>query len=307
MVKYRMRKPNWLIWLEFLPVALILPIIALIPHRVGLALGHGLGIMLYWLLANYRAISHVNLRIAFGPALSETQARDCARAGFMNAVQTFFEFARLYHMDREQVIRYTLQPSGYDEYKAALSQGRGVIAVSAHFGNWYWPVVCAAMEGFKVNVIVRPLDNPLLNRLMNRVFERWDIRVIPRRRAVVAALAALRRGETVALMVDQNTAAHGRFVPFFGVPAATMQGLPLLHRGSRAEVLGIHSLRLGARHQIRMHWLKEYPTDEYAGLVAVNRYFESIIDKNKEAYFWMHPRWKKRPPHEPSLYPGLKV
>lgn len=302
-----MRKPNWLIWLEYLPVALILPAIALIPHRLGLALSRGLGAMLYRLLGNYRAISRVNLRIAFGDNISEAQAQAYIKAAFVNTVQTFFEFIRLFRMNREQVIRYTPLPDSYAQYTTALARGRGVIAVSAHFGNWYWPVVCAAMEGFKVNVIVRPLDNPRLNGLMNRVFERWGIRVIPRRRAVVAALAALRRGETVALMVDQNAAVDGRFVPFFGVPASTMQGMALLRRGSGAEVVAIHSRRVSSRHHVQMDWLKDLPMDDEAMLTGVNRHFEGIIRAHKADYFWLHPRWKKRPPHEPALYPGLKV
>jgi len=182
-----------------------------------------------------------------------------------------------------------------------------VIAVSAHFGNWYWPVICAAAEGYKVNAIVRPLDNPLLDRLMNKVFERWGVRVIARRNSVTAALAALRRGETVALMVDQNAAAHGRFVPFFDVPAATMRGVALLRKGTGAEVVGVHDLRKGPCHGITMDWIRDLGDDEYSCLAAINRYFEEVISRHKEAYFWLHPRWKKRPSGEPSLYPGLRI
>ena len=285
----------------------LLPLIALIPHRTGLALGQGLGGLLYRLLPNYRRIARANLRIAFGEALSESEASACIKSALGNAVQTFFEFIRLYRMDRDQVIRYTLPPSGYEEYQAAVARGRGVIAVSCHFGNWYWPVICAAMEGYKVNVVVRPLDNPLLDRLMNRSFERWGIRVIPRGRAAAASLAALRRGETLALMVDQNAHLDGRFVPFFGVPASTMQGLTRLRRGTGAEVLAIDSLRLGARHRVRMHWLQSLPEDDDGALLAVHHHFEAIIRNHKSAYFWLHPRWKKRPPGEPDRYPGLRV
>jgi len=156
-------------------------------------------------------------------------------------------------------------------------------------------------------VVVRPLDNPLLDRLMRRAFERWGIRVIARGRAAAALLAALRRGETVALMVDQNAHLDGRFVPFFGVPAATMQGLTRLRRGTGAAVLAIDSLRLGARHRVRMHWLQSLPEDDDAALLAVHHHFETIIREHKSAYFWLHPRWKKRPPGEPDRYPGLNV
>jgi KDO2-lipid IV(A) lauroyltransferase len=294
-------------WAELLPVVLVLPLVSVTPQRLGLALSRGLGLLLARLLRNYREICRVNLRIAFGEGLSESQVRRCVQGAFVNTAQTLFELVRLSRTGREQVLRYTLPPTGYEEYREALSQGRGVIAVSAHFGNWYWPVVCAAMEGFRVSIIVRPLDNPLLDRLMNRLFERWGIRVIARRHAVVAALAALRRGETVALMVDQNAAVNGRFVPFFGVPASTMQGLNLLRRGTGAEVVAIHSQRLGPSHRVIAHWLKDLPPGDDEALAGVHRHFEAVIRDRKEDYFWLHPRWKKRPPREPTLYPGLRV
>jgi KDO2-lipid IV(A) lauroyltransferase len=215
--------------------------------------------------------------------------------------------ALLSHLSPADLARLTLEPQGYDQYREALAQGRGVIGVSAHFGNWYWPLVCAAVEGFKVNAIVRPLDNPLLDREMNRVLERWGVRAISRRRATVPALAALRRGEAVALMVDQNAARHGRFVPFFGTPAATLQGLDPLRRGSGAEVVAVHSRRLEGRHAVSVTWLRDLPTDPEQALLAVHRHFEAVIGGAKGDYFWLHPRWKLRPPGEPNLYPGLRV
>jgi KDO2-lipid IV(A) lauroyltransferase len=303
-----MRKSTWLVWAEFLPVAALLPLVALLPHRLGLALSRALGLLAYAVLGTYRAVVRINLDIAFGcDALGKARVRELSRDAFVNALQTFFELARLSRMDRNRVVALTLEPEGYEQYREALAQGRGVIAVSGHFGNWYWPVMCAAMEGFTANVIVRPLDNPLLDRLMGRVFQRWGIRVIPRRQSVMAALTALRRGETVALMVDQNAALHGRFVPFFGIPAATMQGLPWLRRGSGAEVVAIHSRRIGRRHLVTARWLRDLPQDPDACLLAVNRQLEAVIAADPGQYFWLHPRWKTRPPGEPSRYPGLRV
>jgi len=302
-----MKKSKWIIWIEFFPLAVLLPLIFLIPYPVGLEAAGYLGSSLSWFLPNYRKIARVNLKIAFGDGFNEREAAACIRSTFGNIIKTFYEFIRLYRMSREQVIQYTLPPNGYDEYQAAIAQGRGVIAVSFHFGNWYWPVICAAMEGYKVNVIVRPLDNPLLDRLMNRAFERWGIGVIPRGRSAAASLAALRRGETLALMVDTNAQVDGRFVPFFGVPASTLQGLIRFRRGTGAEVLAVHSLRLGSQHQVHLEWLHSLPEDDDEALLLVNKHFEAIIREHKSEYFWLHPRWKRRPPGEPDLYSGLKV
>jgi KDO2-lipid IV(A) lauroyltransferase len=302
-----MSKPRWLCWLEYLPVVTLLSLASLLPHDFGLAVSRALGNLLYGVLGTYRKVAQINLRLALGERLTVADRRHHARAAFVNALQTFFELAQLYRFDRQKIVRYTLEPEGYDQYRAALACGRGVIAVSGHFGNWYWPVICAAMEGFTVNIIVRPLDNPLLDRLMRQVFERWGVRVIPRRQSVVAALTALRRGETVALIVDQNAHLHGRFVPFFGVPASTMQGLPILRRGSGAEVVAIHSRRIGSQHRITARWLQALSDDPLDCLGAVNRQLEEVIRSEPGQYFWLHPRWKKRPQGGDSLYPGLRI
>ncbi len=300
-------KPRWLVWAEFLPVALLVPFLLFLPHRLALFLGRVLGLGAYYLLRTYRAVAHTNLALAFGDRLSAEERRGYARGAFVNALQTFLEFGLTYRMSRRAIARLTPGAAGYEAFKAAFAEGRGVLAVSAHFGNWYWPALCAALEGYPVNLVVRPLDNPLLDGLMNRVFQHWGVRVIPRRQAMAAARAALRRGEVVALMVDQNAAIGGRFVPFFGVPAATMRGLPVLRGATGAEVVGISCAREGVAHRVALDWLRGLPADEPGCLLAVHRYLEGVIEAHPDQYFWLHPRWKKRPPGEPSLYPGLRI
>ena len=71
--------------------------------------------------------------------------------------------------------------------------------------------------------------------------------------------------------------------------------------------MAVHSLRLGSQHQVHMQWLHSLPEDDDEAQRAVHKHFEAIIRDHKASYFWLHPRWKKRPPGEPDLYPGLKV
>jgi len=295
-------KAFWLIWLEYLPAAALLPLLRRLPHRWGLGLGWLLGSLAWLLLPGYRAVARVNLRIALGPGLSTTERRRITRGAFVNLLQTALEFVVLSRLDWHGVDRLTHPPEGYEAYRAALAQGRGVIACGIHLGNWYWPVVCAAVEGFPVHVVVRPLDNPRLDHLMNRAFAHHGIGVIPRRRVFPRALAVLRRGETLGLMVDQNAAEGGVFVPFFGLPASTMRGLVALRRGTGAEIVCIHDVREAGRHRITMTWLRDLPTEESACLATLHRHIEPLIAHHPTQYLWLHPRWKHRPPGEAPLY-----
>jgi len=295
------RKPGWLVWLEYLPAVLLLPLLRCLPHRAGLALARWLGTLGWLAMPGYRAVARVNLRIACGEHMDNREIRRLTRASFINLLQTAYEFALLARLERHAVARLTHPPEGYEEYRAALARGRGVIACGIHLGNWYWPVVGAALEGFAVHVVVRPLDNPRLDALMNAAFARHGVEVIPRRRVFPRALAVLRRGETLGLMIDQNAAVGGSFVPLFGVPASTMRGLAALRR-TGAEIVLVHDVRDAGKHRITARWLRELPTDEDACLAALHRQIEPLILRHREQYLWLHPRWKHRPPGEAPLY-----
>ncbi len=303
----KIRKGKWLVWLEYLPAQLLLPGIAALPLPLGIALSRATGRLLYYLLPTYRKVAAINLRLAFGEKIDGARARALAQQAFASFVQTLFEFVALSRLSRRALDRHTERPVGYEEYSEAERRGRGVIMCSIHLANWYWMAVCAAVVGHKISVVIRPLDNPRLDRLMRRSMERHGIRVIPRSRVFPAAVAALRRGETVVLMVDQNAAVGGRFISFFGVPAATMRGVALLRRGTGAAIVCAHEERRGDQHRAVLRELADISDDEETCLLQVNRYFEGVISGNPGEYLWLHPRWKLRPKGESSLYPGLRV
>jgi KDO2-lipid IV(A) lauroyltransferase len=303
----RASKPPWLIWLEYLPARLLLPVIRGLPFAFGSALGRATGQLLYLLLPTYRRVARINLELAFPGRYTGPELRRVVTRAYASLVQTCYEFVALTRLSPAAVARLTEQPEGYAEYKAAVARGRGVIACSIHLADWYWTVVCAAIEGHKIHVVIRPLDNPRLDALMRQSFDRWGIGVIPRRQVFPAAVAALRRGETVALMVDQNAAVGGRFVPFFGVPAATMRGVFHLRRGTGAAVVAVHDERHGDRHRAVLRELTQLAADENGCLAQINRYFETVVAAHPDQYLWLHPRWKTRPEGEPSLYPGLRI
>jgi KDO2-lipid IV(A) lauroyltransferase len=72
-------------------------------------------------------------------------------------------------------------------------------------------------------------------------------------------------------------------------------------------VVCVHDVRRDGRHRVVVSGPMELPDDEDLALALINRHFEEVIRQHPESYLWMHPRWKKRPPGEPTLYPGLTV
>lgn len=296
------KKPLWLAWLEYLPAALIFPLLRRLPYEWAHRLARPLGTLLYYLLPRYRRVALRNLDIAFADELTDHEARSIAKQSFINFVTTLFEMILLSRMSAKEVYYVTRFAVGYMDYQTIMRDGRGAIVCSIHFANWYWTVVGAAIEGYKVNVVVRSLDNPYLDRMMTQMFARWGIGVIPRDKVFPKAVAALRRGETLALMIDQNTIRQGCFVPFFGTPAATMRGLTVLKRGTNANVFCAHDVREGTHHRAIIEPMMDLSDDEETCLRQIHEYFEPVIREHKGQYFWLHSRWKTRPEGEPSLY-----
>jgi len=294
-------------WAEFLIAVPLLTLARTLPYRVSLSLAAALGLVTYSIAATWRRVAMINLGIAFPGELTRKQARRIARGGFISFFQTVAELVHFLGRPIEAVLRRT-DGDGFESFEAAMGERRGVIVCSAHLANWYLPAIYASSLGIPVHVVVRPLDNSLLDRWMNRIMQRRGINPIPRGGfGIQSAVAALRRGEVVGLMVDQNAAVGGRFVPFFGAQASTMRGVAFLRALTHCEVVCVHDIRLNSRHRVVVSKPLELPDDEHLVLCHINRYFEEVICQHPESYFWMHPRWKTRRDDEDTLYPGLRV
>lgn len=301
-----MKKPLFLSWIEFLPAIIILPIILVLPRRLGLLLAKTGGLISWVLVANYRKVARINLELAFNGDLDETQCKTLVRRSYINFAITAYELILASRLSRKKILQLTNCPDK-DSFSNTIKDGKGVIVCSAHYSNWYWPALFCAAHEVKVNVVVRPLDNPLLDRQMHRALTRLGISVIPRQLAMQECTKALRRGEVVALMIDQNAAVGGIFVPFFGIPASTMRGQYALRQATDCHLICVHHKRRGYEHEVHMTPPMLLPEDEHSSLLKVNQYFEKVIRNDPGPYLWLHPRWKKQPPGFATYYAGLKV
>src|SRR5260370_38733331 len=107
----------------------------------------------------------------------------------------------------------------------------------AHYGHWELLAAAHGLSGLPLSIVIRPLDHPVLDELAARFRRRSGAELIVKRQAGREVLQALRRGRMVGILLDHNaTRAEGVFAPFFGVPASTSQGLPVLALRTDAPV-----------------------------------------------------------------------
>jgi KDO2-lipid IV(A) lauroyltransferase len=282
------------LWLLF-PFAWLL---AHLPSAMGLATGRRLGDLLWWILPRRRAVALANLQRSFRGERAPAAIRCLARRSFQHFGMNLVEVCR-YFLRPTHVMLSRVRVEGGEHFRAAAAHGRGVLILTAHFGNWELLAAAHGLTGLPLSIVTRPLDHPLLDDLAARFRRRSGAELIGKRQAVREVLTALKRQRMVGILLDQNaTRAEGVFVPFFGSPASTSKGLALLALRTGAPVLPVFLRREpDGRHCMDVSPPLAPPED---GLVTTytatfNRVLEAAIRRAPEQWLWMHDRWRTRP------------
>jgi Kdo2-lipid IVA lauroyltransferase/acyltransferase len=276
------------------------------PDSGATALGQGLARLYFAIGRGRRRILRENLATAF-PEKSAREIQAIARGCVENFGATLVDFLEATRLSRDEVLR-RVSLAGEEHLRAARARGKGVFLLSAHFGSWEMGALRAGLIDAPISSVVRPLDNPLLEEELARRRTLLGNRIIAKRDAAREILRAIRQSETVAILVDQNVIAQEAiFVPFFGRLAATTPALGLLQLKTGAPVVPAFTWPLGGG-RYRLQFEKpilaeefEDPSVERSERVrrATARYMavtEDVVRKQPAAWFWMHNRWRTRPP-----------
>jgi len=257
---------------------------------------------LFWGVRRYREVARRNLRAAFG--WPEPRVEAVARQVFRNLGKSLVEFLRLPALSPAELLDLC-QLEGLEYLRAGLAAGRGVLIITAHYGNWELIAARLVLEGERLSVVARDADDGATHRFITRLREGCGYRVIPRRAAPRAVLEALRRNEVVAILVDQNTTQGGQFVPFFGRTAATATGPAVLALRTEAALLPGFCVRLpDDRHVGRLEPpVTPFRTgDREADVVELTAHLTRLIEAQVRAdpaqWLWIHDRWRYRPAEE---------
>lgn len=282
-------------------IEILFRLIGLIPRQWAFRLGNFLGHLVFLADSKHREIVLGNLSRAFGHEKSPYEIKMLARQVFANALQIIFEIGWSLGLDKEQLMkRFTIE--GRSIIKNACEQGRGVLVLTAHFGNWELLSVVGAMLAHPLSVVYRPLDFKPLDRFFIHLRTRFGSKVIPSKRSLFALLRSLGRGEMVVLLMDQNVDWYeGVFVDFLGHRACTNSGLALLALKTRAPVIPVFMVR--EKEGFIAKFLPEIPLQQTGDQTRdledntqqYNHVIESFLRRYPDQWFWLHQRWKTKP------------
>ncbi len=298
-------------WLLFQLMRAVLHAFSLLPDFILYPLGVLGGYLGYLLDRRHVAIGMVNLAIAF-PERSARERRRILRASYVNLGRSGAEYIRLAGFFHRRLIRRVAYERFHywDELKR-LHPGRGIVVLSAHFGNFELMAAAHAMHGHQITLVQHTQRFLAGDALMTWVRERAGIVVVRKHSAVRAVLKALGDGQLVGIAFDQN-AKRGEaiFIPFFGEPAATSRTLARLVRKSQAAVVPVFMVRAPGNRSHRSVIQDRIPLQESAdGEADIEentrrfvRAVEDMVRRYPEQFLWTHRRYRTRPRGMPPLY-----
>ncbi len=269
---------------------------AQLPLALAQALGRALGAAFYALGGRRRFIAGVNLELAF-PDCGGTERRRLLKRHFAAAGMGFIETALSWWGPQRRMARMA-QIEGIEHLRAALSGGRGVILLSAHFTSLEIGGRLLA-EHIPLHVIYRPHENPLFERIMSANRERRYGKAMARE-DMRGMIRSLKAGYAVWYASDQNYGhKHSVFAPFFGVECATNTSTSRIAKISGAPVVPFFTTRLPHARGFLLHFgpaLEDFPSgDALADATRLNALIEAHVRRFPEQYLWMHRRFKDHP------------
>ncbi len=273
--------------------------------RAALArLGELFGALVWYVAGARRRVALRNLALCF-PAWSEARRLELARAHF-RAFGRAMLLETIPWWGRAAELAELVEVEGLAHFEAC--RGQPVILLVPHFVGINAGGVRIVQLGLDPVNIYSPVRNAAIEAVVLHSRQRFGACLLYDRQAgVKPVIRALRQSHPLHYSPDQD---YGRrdavFVPFFGVPAATVTGLSRIARATGARVLPMLTLWRDGRYVLRFDppW-EGFPTDDAeADTRLMNARLEAYVLEAPEQYFWVHRRFKTRPKGEPDVYVG---
>jgi KDO2-lipid IV(A) lauroyltransferase len=289
-------------WWIYRSLTLTIFISRLIPFPAGIKLGGLLGRIAYYLLPRERRLALAHLDLAFGQESSAKKLKTIAKKSFENLGKNFFELLNLSKIIDNFPNQVRIE--GRQWLDQALNEGKGVLWVTGHIGNWELMAAVIARLGYPMNAVGRSVYDKRINALLLKLRSENKVNTIVRGEpsATNKILSCLQRNEILGILIDQDTDVSGVFVNFLGKAAHTPTGAAALALRLNCPVIaGFISRREDESHKILIHPpLKIIRTgkredDIFRNTAMFTEIIERQIRADPSQWVWMHRRWRKRP------------
>lgn len=292
------------------PVYLLVRVVAIFLQLgsidTALYVARVLGRGLYRLYGRGRLRALENLQKSY-PEKDPAWIEHTARRSFEHLVMFAFDILYANRLIRQSTWHRYVK---IDEQRLAkplrmLLRGHGMIMVTGHYGNFEVMGRAFSTFGLESYNIARPIDNPYINHYVYHVLHGGQ-NIIYKKGASDAMHRVLNDGATLGIVADQNASHKDVFVDFFGRKAATYKSVGLMAMAYNVPIAIGCTRRIGDRFLFELELTRIiYPADWQAQpdpltwvTAQYTQAIEEFVRKDPEQYWWVHRRWKTRPPEE---------
>ncbi|MFP4522310.1 MAG: lysophospholipid acyltransferase family protein [Fibrobacterota bacterium] len=274
----------------------------LLPLRAGFLMADIIAVIFFDLLRIRRNISVDNYLGVF-PEKDKKEAVRAMRKTYMNFCRAFVETVKFRYAKKEKTGSFLCGKEGIELLESALSENRGAVLVTGHFGNWEAGVFALRRMGFPFTAILKRQHNRYFNEYVESVFREMEMNfVYSNSKNPKAYIRAIKNKEILGIVADQDAGKKGVFVNFLGKPSSTNIGPAFFHLKYKMPVLIGLGIRINNKIKIVIEKIDIPPGLEYSEenvKLVTQKHTEALekyIRKYPDQWSWMHKRWKTRPP-----------
>jgi KDO2-lipid IV(A) lauroyltransferase len=256
-----------------------------------------MGGLFYYCIPIRKAVVFKNITVAF-PELSTAKKTQLVKDIYKSAAITFIEILSLPALTKDDLLGAVTYNAEY--VHSFYNKGRGVVMMTAHFGNWeYGALATGLLAGAPVSVVSKNQRNPYVTAFMDRNRAKWGNKVVPLGVSIKEIYVELKKKNIVGLVADQRGPSDGPRVNFFGRPSAAYTGPAALAIKTGAPLLfGVMARQPDGSYVFDAVEVSQenLPVDRDAAIIELcqrtSDKLEEAIRKYPAQWFWMHNRWK---------------
>ncbi|HEV2614253.1 MAG TPA: lysophospholipid acyltransferase family protein [Gammaproteobacteria bacterium] len=269
----------------------------LLPRRLALKLGILLGILAFYILRRRRKLALDNFNQALGKEYSPTEQKKIIKKVFINLGLTFVEFLRFAEITKENLSEFVTF-HGKENVDCVYAEKKGVLALTAHMGNWELLAASISLSGINSGMLVKSAHQKFFDDFLTQQRTSKNLDLVSGKNSVKLIFKLLKAGTLLGVVIDQHGVGRDSVVvPFFGRPASTLKGLAILSERTGCPVIPIYTYRDENLH----HHVVFDPPIQHIGnspesrTLQYNQWLESVIRQHPEQWMWTHNRWKTTP------------
>ncbi len=287
-----MQRSQNLIWVALSGLGWVVNIL---PHRLSVSIGEWIGLLVCFF--NRSRVDRAEARCVKVLQIGVTKARSIVKESYRNLGRGLAEVLRLPDLG-DRILEY-IEVHGEENLKEAFTKGKGVIALTAHFGNWEYSAAVLAVKGYPMNAIGADQRDPRITDLVVSLRSASGVKTMSKGFDLKGAIRCLRDGEVLGVLLDQDFGENGIVVPFMGIPASTPFGPVKMAERIGSAVVPMFIVRRpdGVHHDLFIQpALGEagglpFGKDVEASLELCNDSLSEWITRYPGQWMWLYPRW----------------